>query len=254
MPPRTLVSPERPDPVDSYGYVGIALIELVIRAMAKAMPDRIPAGGYQMFGVGFYRVDPASGPPFQFIDLHDGGAGGRPEHDGPVLIFAGDGDTPATPVEVIETRYPLRVERHELLPEMGGAGRRRGGAGVARDFRVLQDGVYLQFGLDNGDDPLAKGLDGGADGLPGLMVAHPGTDREEVVRRKLDRWGPLAEGDLISARSGGGGGLGDPREREPWRVAQDLRDGYVTEDEAREVYGVEIHEDGTVDRPPDSPG
>ena len=237
LPPGLLLSPERPAPVDSYGYVGVALIELVVRAMASAMPDRCPASGYQIFGVDLSRVDPRDGDPFVFIDVHDGGAGGRPLHDGPVLVFAGDGDTRNTPVEVIETRYPIRVERHELLPEMAGAGRFRGGPGVARDFRMLEGGVHMQFTVENVHDTLAKGSGGGRDGEPGYLVAHPGTSREEVLRERVTHWGPLEAGDLISVRSGGGGGQGDPRERDPWRVEADIRDGYLTREDAREIYG-----------------
>ena len=247
VPPGSLVSPERPAPVDSYGYVGVALIELVVRALAGAMPDRCPANGYQIFGVDLSRVDPRDGEPFVFIDVHDGGAGGRPFHDGPVLVFAGDGDTRNTPVEVIETRYPIRVERHELLPEMSGAGRYRGGPGVARDFRMLEGGVHMQFTVENVGDTLAKGSGGGRDGEPGYLVVRPGTSREEILRQRVTFWGPLDAGDVISVRSGGGGGWGDPREREPRRVADDVRDGYLTPERARDLYGVAIRPDGNVD-------
>jgi N-methylhydantoinase B len=247
LPPGLLVSPERPAPVDSYGYVGVALIELIVRALASAMPDRCPASGYQIFGVDLFRIDPRDGEPFAFSDLHDGGAGGRPFHDGPVLVFAGDGDTRNTPVEVIETRFPIRVERHELLPEMAGAGRFRGGAGVARDFRMLEDGIHMQFTVENVRDPLAKGLGGGRDGEPGYLVARPGTSREEMLRERVTYWGPLAAGDVISVRSGGGGGWGNPREREPSQVADDVRNGYLTRDVVKELYGVSIRRDGGLD-------
>jgi len=210
LEPGLLVSPERPAPVDSYGYVGVALIELVIRALAPVLPGRAPAGGYQIFGVDLYRVDARHGEPFVFTDVHPGGAGARPDHDGPALIFVGDGDTRNTPVEVIETRYPLRVERHELLPEFGGAGRRRGGAGVARDFRILEPGIQMQYTVENTRDPLAKGLDGGEDGAPGVLVLDPGTDREVVMSDRVTAFGPLEVGDVLSARSGGGGGYGPP--------------------------------------------
>ena len=247
VPPGLLVSPQRPAPVDSYGYVGVALIELVVRAMAKAMPEGSPAGGYQMVGIDLFRIDPRYEEPFVYTDLHDGGAGGRPQHDGPVLIFAGDGDTRNTPVEVIETRYPLRLERHELVAEEAGAGRFRGGPGVVRDFRLLGDGIYAQFGVENVRDTIAKGIGGGGDGTPGSMIAHPGTDREQVFTQRVAFWGPLAAGDLISVHSGGGGGWGHPRDREPERVATDVRDGYVTEEDARDVYGVVLDAEGGID-------
>ncbi len=210
VPPGTLVSPERPAPVDSYGYVGVALIELVIRAMADVLPDRAPAGGYQIFGIDLYRVDRRHGEPFVFCDVHPGGAGARPDRDGPALIFVGDGDTRNTPVEVIETRYPLRVERHELLPDFGGVGRFRGGSGVARDYRILEEGVFLQFTNENTHDLLAKGLRGGKDGRAGELVLNAGTDREETLTDRATDVGPLDPGTTISSRSGGGGGWGSP--------------------------------------------
>jgi N-methylhydantoinase B len=206
--PGLLVSPERPAPVDSYGYVGVALIELVIRALAPALPDRAPAGGYQIFGIDLSRVDARDGEPFVFTDVHPGGAGARPDHDGPALIFVGDGDTRNTPVEVIETRYPVRVERHELLPEAGGGGRWRGGPGVARDFRILERGIQMQYTVENTVDPLAKGLDGGEDGAPGVLLINPDTDREVRMTDRVTAYGPLEVGDLLSVRSGGGGGYG----------------------------------------------
>lgn len=208
--PGLLVSPERPAPVDSYGYVGVALIELVIGALAPVLPDRAPAGGYQIFGVDLWRVDPRAGEPFVFTDVHPGGAGARPTGDGPPLIFVGDGDTRNTPAEVIEQRYPLRMERHELLPAFGGPGRWRGGAGVARDYRILEPGIMLQFTIENVHDPLARGIDGGSDGRPGELVLDPGTDDEIVLTDRVTAYGPLAVGTVVSSRSGGGGGYGRP--------------------------------------------
>jgi N-methylhydantoinase B len=242
--PGLLVSPQRPAPVDSYGYVGVALIELVIRAMSDVLPDRCPAAGYQIFGVDLFRTDPHEGELFVLSDLHDGGAGARPGHDGPVLVFSGDGDTRNTPVEVIETRFPLRMERHELLPEHAGAGRHRGGPGVARDFRMLGPGIRMQFTAENVTDTLAKGLHGGGDGMPGSLAVRPGTDREEILAERVTNYWPFETGELISVRSGGGGGWGDPHDREPERLADDVLDGYVTPEQAREVYGVAVERSG----------
>lgn len=244
LPPGLLVSPERPAPVDSYGYVGVALIELVIRAMAAAMPERCPAGGYQIFGVDLFRIDPRDGEPFVFTDVHPGGAGARPARDGPTLIFSGDGDTRNTPIEVIETRYPIRCERHELLPALAGAGKIRGGPGVARDFRILESGVFMQYTVENTRDPLAKGLEGGGDGRPGFLVLRPGAADESRMDERVTYWGPFEAGDVVSVRAGGGGGIGDPRDRDPGMVASDVRDGFVDRAGAEETYGVVLSSDG----------
>jgi N-methylhydantoinase B len=242
LPPGLVVSPERPAPVDSYGYVCVALNELVLRALAGAVPDRCPAGGNQLFGVFLYRVDPRDGPPFILIDPMDVGNGGRPFEDGPTMMFLGNGDVPNTPVEVVENRYPIRVDRFEYLPEVAGDGTFRGGLGARRDYRVLGAGTYMQTAIENTVDPTARGVGGGSDGAPSVIVVNPGTERETSVTERASFYGPLGPGDVVSVRSGGGGGWGSPRAREPERVVADVRDGFVTVEHARTVYGVAVVE------------
>ncbi len=244
LPPGLVVSPEPPAPCDSYGYVGVVLINLAFAALAPAMPDRCPAGGYQLFAVYLYRVDPRDGRPFIFIEPIDGGDGARPFADGPTLVFLGDGDVRSTPVEVLETRYPLRCLRYEFLPEVAGAGTFRGGFGVRRDFQVLEPGTYLQVVIDGTEEPIARGLGGGADGGPSAVVVRPGTPRETVLRRRVSAFGPLGPGDVVSVRSGGGGGWGPPARRAPELVAADVGEGLLTVEEAREVYRVALRPAG----------
>lgn len=238
LPPGLLVSPERPAPCDSYGYVCVALMELTLRAMSAAVPERCPAGSYQLFGVYLFRVDPRDGDPFIFIDPIDGGHGARPHADGPSLIFLADGDTPNTPVEVLETRYPIRCERHAYLPGVEGAGTYRGGLGIVRDFRVLEQGTYMQCAIENTYDLLARGLEGGKDGAASRIVVRPGTEKETTLQERTSFFGPLEPGDLVSVRSGGGGGWGSPLRRDPEQVAQDVRDELLDAEQARHVYGV----------------
>lgn len=240
LPPGLLVSPERPAPCDSFGYVCVALMECTIRAMSAAVPERCPAGSYQLFGVFLFRVDPREGTPFIFIDPVDGGHGARPHADGPTQIFLADGDTPNTPVEVLETRYPIRCERHAFLPGVEGAGAYRGGLGVVRDFRVLGDGTFMQCAAENTHDPLSRGLAGGGDGAPSMVVAWPGTEKETRVEERVSFFGPFEAGDIVSVRSGGGGAWGSPLERHPARVARDVRDELLTAEQAGSVYGVAL--------------
>jgi N-methylhydantoinase B len=243
LPPGLVVTPQRPAPCDSYGYLGVVLMELTIRAMSAAVPERCPAGSYQLFGVYLFRVDPRDGTPFIFIDPIDGGHGARPHADGPSLIFMADGDTPNTPIEIVETRYPIRCERHSYLRDVEGAGAYRGGLGIARDFRVLESGTYMQCAIENTRDMLGRGLAGGRDADASRIVVWPGTDRETVLQERTSFFGPLAPGDVVSVRSGGGGGWGSPLERDPEQVARDVRDELLTREQAREVYGVVF--DGT---------
>jgi N-methylhydantoinase B len=240
QPPGLIVSPEPPAPCDSYGYVGVALINLSFLALAHAIPDLCPAGGYQMLAVYIYRLDPRDGRPFIFIEPIDGGDGARPHGDGPTVAFAGDGNVCNTPVEVLETRYPLRCVRYESRPEVAGAGKYRGGFGVRRDLQVLAAGTYLQVVIESTRESIARGLAGGGDGKPSAVVVRPGTPGEVTVTDRVSSFGPLAHGDVVSVRSGGGGGWGDPFERDPGAVASEVRDELLTVDEAKDVYGVVI--------------
>lgn len=252
VPPGLVVSPQRPAPCDSYGYAAVTLMELTIRAMSEAVPDRCSAGSYQLFGIYLFRVDPREGTPFIFIDPVDGGHGARPHADGPTLIFLADGDTPNTPVEVLETRYPIRCERHEYLPGVEGAGTRRGGLGIRRDFRVLEPGIYMQCAIENTRAPLPRGLDGGDDGRPSVIVVRPGAENEARVQERLSFFGPFEPGDVVSARSGGGGGWGPPFSRDPGDIAGDVRDELLTLEEAETIYGVVLEVSNGVQVNPDA--
>jgi N-methylhydantoinase B len=212
----------------------------VVRALAAAIPERCPAGSYQLFGVYLFRVDPRDGTPFIFIDPIDGGHGGRPNADGPSVIFMADGDTPNTPCEVLEARYPVLVDRHAFLPGVEGAGMHRGGFGLVREFRLRESNIYLQCAIENTEDPLAKGMHGGADGKPSVIVVRPGTDRETRLQERLSFFGPLSADEVVSVQSGGGGGWGLPLARDPEQVARDVRDEFLTVEQAAAIYGVAI--------------
>jgi N-methylhydantoinase B len=238
--PGLIVSPQRPSPCDSYGYVGVALVNLVFRAMSAAVPERCPAGGYQLFGASLYRVDPRFGEPFVFMGPISGGDGARPFADGPTLVFAGNGDTPNTPVEVIETRFPVRVEQFEIRRQSAGAGEYRGGYGVMRDMRLLEPGCLLQMALENHHEPLAAGLSGGRDGAPSWIVVNPSQPDERTLTNRVTDPGVLARGDVIREFVGGGGGWGHPFDRSPTRVLEEVRDDLLTPAEARDLYGVVV--------------
>jgi N-methylhydantoinase B len=139
---------------------------------------------------------------------------------------------------VIELRYPLRCERFELRPEVAGPGRFRGGAGIRRDYRALEPGIYLQTANENTLDVLARGAHGGGDGEPSAVVLWPETDRERTLPERVSRFGPLEVGDVISLRTGGGGGWGSPFERDPNAVLEDVRDEKLTDADALAQYGV----------------
>jgi N-methylhydantoinase B len=244
LTPGTAVTPERPAPTDSYGYLVVAICELTVRALATAVPERCPAGGSQFAIVYLYRSDPRQGAPYIMVDPVDAGSGGRPFEDAPTLGVLGNGDVPNTPVEVLENRYPIVCERSELNAEVAGAGTFRGGFGSRRDYRVLENGTLVNVGLENARHPLGRGLDGGEDGGAARVVITRAADgAEEVIQDKVAGWGPLAAGDIVSMRSAGGAGWRSPLGRDPDQVARDVRDEWITVEEAADVYGVAVHEE-----------
>ncbi|QIB66112.1 hydantoinase B/oxoprolinase family protein [Kineobactrum salinum] len=243
IPDGLMVSPQRPTPVDCYAFVAECLFESVLRIFSGIVRERCPAGGYQLCGIGIMRTDPKYGEPFVLMEPLVGGNGALPHDDGPTMMFIGNGDVPNLPTEVLENRYPLRVERYELLPEAAGWGKYRGGCGLRKDYRVLEDGVYLLIGTDNSHNTTARGLFGGEDGEPNEFVCWPRTDKEKVLRERVSNYGPFSRNDLISVRSGGGGGWGQRSERDPQRVISDVRNQYLDVWQAEELYGIRVWEE-----------
>ena len=226
-PDNTAVSPLYPAPTDSYGYVAEMVVHLIVRALSDAIPDRCPAASYQMFGCVFYRMDPRHGEPFIFIEPLDGGGGAFPHGDGPSgLVFVGNGNAPNTPTEVIEGRYPLRVLRHTFNLEGAGAGKYRGGFGVIREYLMLEDNILIQTMNENTIDK-PWGLHGGGDAGVSKAIAWAGSKREEEITQRVYFFGPFNKGDIVTQISTGGGGWGDPAERDPSLIEYDRRNGYL---------------------------
>jgi N-methylhydantoinase B len=247
-PTNTIANPQRPAPCDSFGYLSNRAIDLFFRALSEALPNVAPAGSAQVFGPYLYQMDPRFGKPFIYVEPFCGGYGGRPTQDGAnALIFIGDGDCHNEPVEIIETRYPLLVERHALDTDSAGAGKHRGGFGVIKDYLILaEENVMLAGGNDSKVDP-PWGLFGGAKGTTAKYIPFAGTDQEQVIDERVNFFGPMAKGDRVSVRSSGGGGWGDPLDRDPQLVERDVRLSCVSVEKAKDVYGVVIGQDGTTD-------
>jgi len=247
-PPNTVVNPQRPAPCDSFGYISNRAIDLFFKALSPALPELTAAGSNQVFGPYLYQMDPRYGKPFIYVEPFCGGYGARSSQDGAsALIFSGDGNCHNEPVEIIETRYPLLVESHALDTESAGPGRYRGGFGVIKDYLILaEENVMLAGGNDCKVNP-PWGLFGGGDGTTARYIPFAGTDREQVIDERVNFFGPMAKGDRVSVHSSGGGGWGDPLERDPELVKRDVRLGYTSVEKARDIYGVVIGGDGKVD-------
>ncbi|MGW2113206.1 hydantoinase B/oxoprolinase family protein, partial [Streptomyces sp. NPDC001948] len=217
-----------------YSHLGL-VIDLVVKALAPALPDRAAAAGYgDSMIVQFTGTDPRSGKLFVSQEATVGGWGAWESSDGEsCLINNVNGSLRDMPVEVLETLFPVRVEEYAIRPDSAGAGRTRGGNGVVRQYRFAAD-QQLSLWWERSVTP-AWGIFGGTAGAAPRVTLNPGRDD----RRSLLKANALQvrEGDVLRCESGGGGGYGPAGERAAEAVAEDVRQGLLTAGHAQTVYG-----------------
>jgi N-methylhydantoinase B len=238
-PPGTILTAERPAPVALYFEATEAATDLVWKALAPALPKTLTAGSFvSVCATSLGCIHPDTGEYTLLVEPQPGGWGANAEKDGEHgLVSVGDGETYVIPAEVAEQRYGIRVERFALdAVEGAGAGRRRGGRGVVREYRMLSDGS-LTVGFGRHRFP-PWGVDGGREGSVNYVEVVPADGTAPRRFGKAARL-PLRKGDLVRLVTGTGGGHGDPRDRERELVAGDLADGIITEREAIDVYGLD---------------
>jgi len=241
-PPGSIVNPLAPAACGARGITGFRMIDCLMGALAKAVPARIPAdgsGGATLPAIGGIH----DGKPFVFVETMMGTWGGAPEHDGQEGVAHIGANQSNIPVEMIEREQPLRVERYGLVPDSGGAGKYRGGLSIVREFRLLADEAVISVRSDKRDHP-PFGLAGGKSGRPSLNVINPGTDEERILPVLFKEPVQLKRGDVYRHIMAGGGGFGNPLERDVALVLHDLEQGRITEDHARTAYGVIVSRTG----------
>ena len=234
-PPGTLLTPVFPAPTNARTFVILRLLGIFAGAIAKAVGGRMPADQETIRYTGVHGVD-ADSEFYLMREVLGGGSGGRHYADGSDTIHVVP-DSKNLPAEFTETRFPLRVERLALAPDSGGAGKRRGGLGYLKEIRVLRDGYFLSVA----DRSILGcwGLAGGHAGAPFRVTVDPGGPNERILPGLVDDE-PIAAGTLVRIETTGGGGWGDPLDREPDLVGRDVLEGKVSDEAAREVYGVVV--------------
>jgi N-methylhydantoinase B len=145
------------------------------------------------------------------------------------------------PVEMIEADYPIRIQRYGFAPDTGGAGKYRGGLGLVREYQILADDIYFGVRSDKSTHP-PHGLFGGREGAPAVNVLRSVAGETSLPPMPVKPI-TLRKGDVYRHVMAGGGGFGNPLERDPEKVREDVLDGKVTVDHAREAYGVVISDD-----------
>ncbi len=239
----SLLGAEEPFPCQWYFTPLGLLIDLVVRALAEVLPDQAAGASYgDSMVIGIAGVDHRTGRPFFDLEPTVGGWGawrGSDGEDG--LINNVNGSLKDLPIEVLETKFPIRMTHYGFRPDSGGAGRWRGGNGVIREYTVDCEQAQLFLWFERSTTP-AWGLFGGGDATPPDVVLNPGGDRERHML-KASRVA-VGRGDVIRTMTGGGGGFGHPRERDPEAVRADVASGHLTASAAREIYGLQVEDPG----------
>jgi N-methylhydantoinase B len=217
------------------------VVDVILRALAPAIPDVVPAGNYGTLGgaLVFFGNDPNRGDkPFVFQTIEGGGWGASPSQDGQsASVSVCQGDVRNAPIESLELKYPLFVEKRSLRENSGGAGRYRGGLGTVTDIRNLVDGTWSMPNFPR-DTCLPWGLYDGLHGLSGYNYIRPSIDgnwEDGGSTRKN-----VGAGGAMSRATGGGGGWGDPLERPLEEIELDVRNGYVSIENAQRDYQIVI--------------
>jgi N-methylhydantoinase B len=221
-----------------FPHLGL-MIDLILRALAPVMPEQVVSGQtadpMNVFLSGWHRQN---GRRFMAGEATAIGWGAAAHQDGEnAIINYGGGDLKNMPVEVLESKLPVQIERYTLNVDSGGAGRRRGGLGVIKDYVPLTDGIALSLWFERSRLP-AWGLFDGQSGQAPVVVMDPDT----LDERRLWKVNHLLlePGSRISARTGGGGGYGPPWERGVGDVLDDLVDGYISREAAETRYGLRL--------------
>ena len=237
-PEGSILNPVMPAASGMRGVTGFRLSDALFGTLAQIVPEKVPAageGGNSLIIIGGYKKNRES---FVMFDLVAGTWGARPSKDG------NDGLTnPASvisniPAELMELEYPVRLQQYSLTRDSGGAGRYRGGLAITREWLYLGDQqANLSTRTDRCDHP-PYGLFGGKPGGPSQTILNPGTAQERMLAKKVTMG--LNPGEVILHVQPGGGGWGDPLERDPTAVRRDVANEKVSVAKAKELYGVVI--------------
>jgi N-methylhydantoinase B len=250
-PEGTLVNARRPAPCGGMVEVKYCVESAVMGALSQAIAGKV-TGDIKGGGNHLYVGGPdGAGGTFIFYEYPAGGTGAFEGGDGSnaVRTFTESDITTIQPVEAVEQKYPLQVERCALRPDSGGNGRWRGGLGLVREVRLLAPEAQLSV-LAEKSLLRPFGVAGGLSGAPNrFYVRRDGAAVEPSPLPGKVSGFPLQAGDVVIMESSGGGGYGDALERDPGAVAADLARGLISPAVAAEVYGVLVGNDGGVDAP-----
>jgi N-methylhydantoinase B len=247
IPEGNIMMARFPAPMSSWSVIVPMVVDTIVTALAPAMTEQVPAGHHGLLGgsVVFFGTDPQTNRRFVVQSIEGGGWGGRPFEDGESgTVSVCQGDVRNGSIEGIELKCPVLVESRALRTDSGGAGKYRGGLGIDMRVRNLVEGKW-NFELVKRNKCPPWGLWGGEAGEYGMYLLRGPGEHEFRAARGVHR--PVPVGSEVIVRTGGGGGWGDPLERDPGAVRADVREEFVSTQAARERYGVVLREDLNID-------
>lgn len=234
-PKGTLANPNFPAPVIARFSPGVIIADTLMHALASAVPKQVSAGVGNLKVIAFSGLE--NGQHWVHMEIFEGAYGGRYRKDGMDAVDTLYANTRNNPIEDIESHLPLRVEKYEMREGTVPPGKWRGGIGAIREFTFLSDGGYSVEGEGHLFKPW--GFENGSEGDTASLRFERHDGEIENLPSKLP-YKPAKAGDKFVAVGPCGGGYGDPFERDPQKVLNDVLDGFITKSDAHDHYGVEI--------------
>jgi N-methylhydantoinase B len=231
--PRTITNAEPPAPVSNYQMVNLKLVDVILEALAKFNPTRAIANAGSSSALGIVWSKGRPGQSTMQYEILGSAYGAGMGHDGASGTATHLSNLHITPIEILESEFPCRITRFELVPDSGGAGQWRGGLSLQREYELLEDASVIRR-FDKTRFP-PNGLAGGKAGDSSRFVIRLGTDEEHATPAS-GRY-EMKAGERFLLQSAGGGGYADPRRRDRAAVARDVAEGYVTPAGAARDYG-----------------
>jgi len=238
--PGSIFSCERPAPMSSYWESSAIGGDLVWKALAEVLPEKLGAGHFlSVCSVTLSGNHPDTNDPFLIVEPSVGGWGASSKEDGARAQFCiGDGETYNVPVEIAESRYGVMVDEYSLNTEEAGTGEYIGGSGAIRSYKALSDGQFVS--VTYGRNKFSPwGLNGGQDGSPNRFYVEKGDGTVDGPFGVYARY-PLNKGDVVKLVTGIGGGYGNPLDRDISQVLEDVKNQFFTVEQAKNIFGVII--------------